>query len=130
MPLVVALVIVVALVVAVSIAVGHERGPGADDTAVAYVLARARGDWSTVFDLSAQELRAARDRPRFVADHRDPSPHVRATSPRARVESATVTIEAAAVVVHVDDPDLSLRVDCARRDGRWAVTGVTDVTVA
>jgi hypothetical protein len=121
-PLIVALSIIFVLIVVLWIALGKEAGPSAIDAAVSYALARARGDWSTVYDLSAKELRANRDRSQFVAAHRhhdDTALHV--AHPHARVEQATVTTEVGVVVVHVDDPDLTLRLDVQRRDSRWVI---------
>ncbi len=128
-PLIVALVIVFALIVTLWIALGRESEPGAVDAAVSYVLARARGDWSTVYDLSSKELRANRDRGQFAAAHRhDDSSETRVRHPRAHVEQSTVTIDAGVVVVHVDQPDLTLRLDVERRDSRWVVVAADAVT--
>jgi hypothetical protein len=122
LPLIVALSIIFVLIVVLWIAFGKEAGPSAVDAAVSYVLARARGDWSTVYDLSAKELRANRDRAQFVDAHRhDDASAVRVAHPHAHVEQATVTTEVGVVVVHVDDPDLTLRLDVQRRDSRWVV---------
>jgi hypothetical protein len=131
MALVVAITAVVALLVVLWIALGREQGPSAIDTAVSYALARARGDWSTVYDLSAKELRGGRDRGGFVAAHRDgdarradDATRAGGRHPHAAVEQSTVTLDAAVVVVHVDEPDVALRCDCERRDSRWVVVGV------
>jgi hypothetical protein len=130
MPLAVALLIVVALIVTLWIAIGRDEGPSAADVAVSYAKARARGDWSVVYDLSATELRAGRDRAHFVAastdgdnadgDH-DAAIETR-TSDDVHIEHATVATDAAIVVVHLDGPAVTLRLECERRTGRWVVT--------
>lgn len=124
MPLVVALIVIVAIIVVLWLAIGHDPGPSAVDAATAYTLARARGDWSTVYDLSAKELRGGRDREHFVAAHRhdDASDHPAAGHGRATVEHSTVATDAAVVVIHLDDPDLVLRLGLERRDMHWVVT--------
>jgi hypothetical protein len=129
MPLVVALVLVVGFVFVLWFAMGRDPGPSAVDAAVSYALARARGDWGSVFDLSGTELRSGRDRHQFVAAHRgggdgdDADSHdAHAADPHARVEQSTVLAEVAVVVVHVDDTDVALRLDCEKRNSRWVVT--------
>lgn len=121
MALVVALVLAVAFVFVLWFAMGRDPGPTAVEAAVSYALARARGDWSCVYDLSGTELRSGRDRRQFVAAHHD-DPEPAALDPHARVELATVVSDAAVVVVHVDDPDVALRLDCEKRSSRWVVT--------
>ena len=124
MPLVVALVLAVAVVFVLWLAMGRDPGPSAVDAAVSYALARARGDWSSVYDLSGAALRDGRDRSAFVAAHGARTDvGARAHEPHARVAHATVLSDAAVVVVHVDDPDVALRLDCEKRSSRWVVTG-------
>lgn len=127
MPLVVALAFAVAFVVVLWCAMGRDPGPTAVDAAVSYALARARGDWSSVYDLSGTELRGGHDRKAFVAAHgahatdagtrRGPEREL-----RAHVEQATVLSDVATVVVHVGEPAFGLRLDCEKRSTRWVVT--------
>ncbi len=126
MPVVVALGIVVALAITMLVLVGNERGPQPADVAVAYELAWLRRDYSSVFDLSAKELRDGLDRAGFVAAKRAGDAKVGDHSERdldVIVDEMVAATDAAVVVTRVPATgnDLRHRVMCERRQGKWQV---------
>lgn len=126
MPVIVALAVVVALAITMLVLVGNERGPQPADVAVAYELAWLRRDYSSVFDLSAKELRDGLDRAAFVAAKRAGDAKVGDHSERdldVIVDEMVAATDAAVVVTRVSATgnDLRHRVMCERRQGKWQV---------
>lgn len=129
-----ALVAIVVLAIAMTVFVGFERGPAPADVAVAYELAWQRRDYSTLFDLSAKELRDGMARDEFVASKRAGDAKTPARldseqsdrSDRITVEEVVAATDAALVVTECSG--LRHRVVCERRQGRWTVVGYGLVT--
>lgn len=126
MPVIVALGIVVALAITMLVLVGNERGPQPADVAVAYELAWIRRDYSSVFDLSAKELRDGLDRAGFIAAKRAGDAKIGDRPARdldVVVDELVAATDAAVVVTRVPTAghDLRHRVSCERRQGKWQV---------
>jgi hypothetical protein len=123
--LVIALGLVAVMAIVMLVFLGLERGPQPADLAVSYELAWQRRDWSTLFDLSAAELRDGLARDEFVAAKRAGDEKVPARpEPRpVLVDAVTADTHDAVVVTRVDGSGAPLRhaVTCARRNGRWQV---------
>ncbi len=137
MILVVALVGIAALAVVMLIFVGNERGPSPGDVAVAYELAWQRSDFSTLYDLSAKELRDGMARDQFVRAKRggEPAPNtVRSDADpvvAVEVDEVVAATDAASVITRLrvaSGPGIRSRVLCERRNGRWQVVAHNLVT--
>jgi hypothetical protein len=139
MALVIALGLIAVLAIIMTIFVGYERGPAPADVAVAYELAWHRRDYSTMFDLSAKELRDGLARDEFVAakrasdakiDRAPSNPLSRGVSKgapnRVTVDEVVAATDSALVITRL--ADLRHRVLCERRQGRWQVVGYNLVT--
>ncbi len=127
MPLVVALGLVAVLAIVMLVFVGNERGVQPADVAVAYEQAWQRGDYSTLYDLSAKELRDGLARNAFVAakrasDAKVDRPFGEAALPVV-IDEVVHATDGALVVTRLTGPDPQLRhrVLCERRHGRWQV---------
>jgi hypothetical protein len=136
--LVVALGVIVVLVIVMLVLVGHERGVQPADVALAYEHAWLRRDYSTLYDLSAKELRDGLARDQFVAAKRASDAKVAAAA-GAQNEVAGVVVDeivqatdsASIVTRHAGvEPPLRHRVLCERRQGRWQVVAHHLVTPA
>jgi len=94
-------VVILALAFSVVVAIARDRGPSADDVAVAYELAWDRLDFESVFTLSGGELRDGLDRRGFVAAKR--AAYEQRASLGGLVERVGVdqvaTVEDAAIVI-------------------------------
>ena len=106
-------------------AVGLERGPSPIDVAIGYESAWDRFDFSTLFDLSGDELRDGMNRAAFVTAQKAaftprPSRHV----DRIEIESESASGDAAHVVTSLYSEGSVVRNDLVlrRRNGRWVVT--------
>lgn len=137
MSLVVALVLIALLAVVMLVFVGTERGPQPADVAIAYERAWQRHDWSTLFDLSAKEMRDGLARDQFVMAKR------KSVAKSSAVEDELVDVTIDEVVAASDTASvitrlvarsgspIRSRVMCERRNGRWQVVAhnvVTDAT--
>lgn len=138
MSLVIALALVAVLAIVMLIFVGYERGPMPADVAVGYELAWQRRDYSTMFDLSAKELRDGMTRDEFIAAKRASDAKVddarRCLEPMHEVivDEVVAATDSALVVTRLarpsgasggerGQPDLCHRLLCERRSGRWQV---------
>ena len=116
------------LVVGFVLAVAFERGPTPGDVALAYELAWDRHDFTTLWTLSAGELRDGRNRAEFVADkraaYRD-QPRLRAVVDHAEVEAvAQLGQRAASVLTRLDlrdEPSVRNELRMQRVHGSWRV---------
>jgi hypothetical protein len=121
--------ILLLLCVAVVVGVAKDRGPGPDDVAVSYERAWDRLDFSSLFTLSASELRDGLDRKGFVAAKQ--AAYATRTELRGLVASVTVDELAARGDNAVTTTRVELRdgtvvhdtVQLVRRDARWQVAG-------
>jgi hypothetical protein len=120
-------------VVVLWVAVAREPGPAPDDSAIAYEQAWNRLDFSTLYDLSGDELRDGLRRAEFVAHKRELLATATATATPAPRGAVPVSIDQVATsgdaahvvtVVGGDDTGGAVRNDLKlrRRDGRWVVT--------
>ena len=146
MALVIALAVLALLAIVMLVFVGVEGGPEPVDVAIAYELAWRRRDYSTLFDLSAKELRDGLARDEFVAtkragDHKaelagvsTPGSSVpsaaanRSANPVVLVDEVVAATDSALVVTRAEGEHLRHRVMCERRQGRWQVVGYNLVT--
>lgn len=126
MSLVIALCGVAVLAVVMLVFVGTQKRIDPRDVAVAYELAWQRQDWSTLFDLSAKELRDGQARDEFVVSKR--ASVERATAPddpivAVEVDEVVAATDTASVITRLRTGAGSVRsrVLCERRNGRWQV---------
>jgi hypothetical protein len=120
-------VVILALAFSVVLAIARDRGPNADDVAVAYELAWDRLDFESVFTLSGGELRDGLDRRGFVAAKRsayEQRASLGGLVERVGVDQVATAEDAAIVITRVELRDGTMvhnRVELARRSARWQV---------
>ncbi len=127
MSLIVALTSIAVLAVVMLVFVGTERGPQPADVAIAYERAWQRHDWSTLFDLSAKEMRDGLARDQFVSAKRKSV--TKSLSDEDAVVDVTIdevvaASDAASVITRLvaqSGSAVRSRVLCERRNGRWQV---------
>jgi hypothetical protein len=126
MALWIALGVVLAAVGVMWAAVGLDPGPSPADVAVGYESAWDRLDFSTLFDLSGDELRDGLNRDGFVAARRN----AHASGSQARrvdrieVEDSSASGDTAHVVtaLHAEGSIVQNDLVLRRRNGRWVVS--------
>jgi len=120
-------VVILALAFSVVVAIARDRGPSADDVAVAYELAWDRLDFESVFTLSGGELRDGLDRRGFVTAKRaayEQRASLGGLVERVGVDQVATVEDAAIVITRVELRDGTVvhnRVELARRSARWQV---------
>ena len=130
MPFVVALIIIGVLLAYTFVAAAREPGVGPGETAVAYQTAWHRRDLSTLYDLSADSMRAGRSRAEFECDEKcrfDEGPLPGGRGAAFGVESVVQRELDATVVTRAVSGDAAMRSEMTlvRGNGRWQVVGCT-----
>jgi len=130
-PLLIAGIALLLIIGALAYLMARDRGPGADDAAIAYELAWDRLDFESLWVLSGPELKDNLDRKEFVdakrAAYRD-RPNLERLARKVTVVSRNDDRDAATVVTEIalnDGHAVRDELRLARRDGRWLVVRYT-----
>ncbi len=131
MALVVAGVALLLIVLALAYLMARDRGPGADDAAIAYELAWDRLDFETLWSLSGPELKDNLERKEFLRAKRDAyrdRPQLKRLARGVSIVETRADRDAAVVVTEIalnDGHTVRDELQLARRDGRWVVVRYT-----
>lgn len=121
--------ILLLLCAAVVVGVAKDRGPSPEDVAVSYEHAWDRLDFTSLYTLSAHELRDGLDRKDFVAAKRTAyaaRTELRGLAASVTVDESTVRGDNAVATTRVQLRDGTIvhdTVQLVRRDARWQVAG-------